>query len=952
MTTLAFLDLILPDEGYRCAFIHHTKRNYFFISNAELADFVLKMDGAGNTVYHACATYKEASERKQTNVAAVRSLWADIDAGPGKPYPDAMAAARAVVAACVAAKLPVPLFVCSGRGLHIYWPLATDLPPSDWLSYAKGLRTVLQRAGLHFDPARSCDSASLLRPPGTHHRKETTPLPVVMGNTVPRYDLTLFAHVLEAQYVDIGFRACPDHLIRRAPEHIAAGISSVSSEPIITYSNQIAEQCGQVHRLRETRGNIAEPFWYACLGVLAFAADGDRYAHEWSSGYPRYSADETNKKLDQARRLTGATTCAHFAGVEPATCEACPHWQKIKSPISLGIRRDQPENQIQGDSLQQATTSISLPRLPRSFSWGQNNELLFTTESNHQPIEHLISTYPIYICDANEDETSRDHSLTFQAWLPAKGWFIATVSQKTLMQPGGINELDRFGINIHDGERFKKYIRDALDMYYHEGRLKIRYEQYGWKNNETTFLFGRKLYTKDDEFEVIGSDELEVRNQFLGPGCNAPKHNPDAYGLERWCNAANALFAKNCEPQAVALLCSAGSPMMRFQATEEGGAILSLLNHESSTGKTTGLIGAYSFWGDKKGLSLIVDDNRVTKWLTIAALGNLPVCHDELQMRDPNTLRDFVITFTNGRDKMRGTREGTIRHSKNDWQTILISASNTSLVDMLGGITAVNAPAFRVLELPCDIPPELKHEWGDRLKKELQLNAGYAGEVYSRFLVANVPFIRKGVEDAAAMLWERTKLQPAYRFWIRAAACMVVAGVCLRRLELLDFSLDYIIDWLVKFMVKSGGKQSKMYVVKDWVAESVSDFCLAENQNFVVLPHLWIKGEPRIRAFKEPRGQISGSYLAEERQLQISVRALRLFAVKHEIPYRKWLELLQERGIATEITYKSLTSGTDIPCPVGPMVTIDMTHEALAGANKNISVDPERQESNVTPLRR
>jgi hypothetical protein len=34
------------------------------------------------------------------------------------------------------------------------------------------------------------------------------------------------------------------------------------------------------------------------------------------------------------------------------------------------------------------------------------------------------------------------------------------------------------------------------------------------------------------------------------------------------------------------------------------------------------------------------------------------------------------------------------------------------------------------------------------------------------------------------------------------------------------------------------------------------------------------------------------------------------------------------------------------------MVTIDMTHESLAGANKNISVDPERQESNVTPLRR
>src|SRR6516165_4770451 len=263
MTTLAFLDLILPDEGYRCAFIHHTKRNYFFTSNAQLADFMLKMDGAGNTVYHACATYKEATERKQTNVTAVRSLWGDVDAGPGKPYPDTVAAARAVVAACVAAKLPVPLFVCSGRGLHIYWPLATDLAADDWLGYAKGLRTVLHRAGLHFDPARSCDSASLLRPPGTHHRKEGTPLPVVMGNTVARYDLALFAHVLEAQDVDRGFRECPEYLSRPKPEFIDAAIQSGNSERPAVSGEHISGHCAQLRGMRDSRGRIVEPLWYA-----------------------------------------------------------------------------------------------------------------------------------------------------------------------------------------------------------------------------------------------------------------------------------------------------------------------------------------------------------------------------------------------------------------------------------------------------------------------------------------------------------------------------------------------------------------------------------------------------------------------------------------------------------------------------------------------------------------
>jgi len=949
--TLAFLDLILPDEGLRCCFIAQHKTNYFFQTNDELCAFMLNMDAQGYTVYHACSTYKTDANRKQINVARIASLWGDVDAGPGKAYPDTMAAVNAVVNACKREKLPVPLFVGSGRGLHIYWPLAISLLPQDWLPYAKGLRAVLHRAGLRFDPARSCDSASILRSPGTHHRKEKTPLPVTMGPEVPYYGLELFAHLLGVADVKPGpefnFEAPTWLRDRHAPDFVRSGLSSGLPRYVDSYAARIAEECAQVRSLRDSHGNIREPLWFACLGVLAFASDGGQFAHEWSSGFDGYSEEETDEKLDRKRELSGATTCEYFHGENPGPCEACPHWQKITSPIALGIQRDQSEE----PKIREAATALTLPKLPRSFTWGRSNELLFTTESNHQPIEHLISTYPIFICDANEDETSRDHSLTFKAWLPAKDWFVATVSQKTLMQPGGINELDRFGINIHDSERFKKYIRDALDMYYQEGKLKIRYEQYGWKDSETAFLFGRKLYTKQGEIDVVQSNELQIRNQWLGAGVNADKNNPEAYGLERWSQAASKLFVKRCEPQAIAVLASFASPLMRFLAVDEGGAILSLVTQITAKGKTTALTGAFSVWGDKKGLSLTVDDNRVTKFLTMAALGNLPVVHDELQMRDPNTLRDFVITFTNGRDKMRATRHGEIRHTKNDWQTLLISASNVSLVEILEGVSAVDAPAFRILEMPCDVPKE--YDLGEKLKKEMIANAGYAGEVYSRFLVNNVDMIRKGVEQYTEHLWKQTQLDVAYRFWIRAAACILMAGVIVRHLKLLDFSLDYVMGWLINFMKDTARVKTKSVKSGNWPVEALGDFCMKEMQKFIIVAQTWYPNKPNIKMIREVKGEVIGCYAIAERRLTVTLNALRAYARKNEIVFRDWYAQLEEAKIVSGVDRRTITAGTELPSMPVVCTHIDMTCPDLAEIDvKIVGIKPDADPTNITPFRR
>src|SRR5262249_27850231 len=141
-------------------------------------------DTEGHTAYHACAAYKVARYdqrstppaqrrygRTKQNARCAKAFWLDIDAGPGKPYSDSKTAAGAVAEFCEATGLPRPLIVLSGLGIHAYWPLVQTLDRETWENYARGLKALCVMHGLQADPARTADITSVLRTPGTRHRK-------------------------------------------------------------------------------------------------------------------------------------------------------------------------------------------------------------------------------------------------------------------------------------------------------------------------------------------------------------------------------------------------------------------------------------------------------------------------------------------------------------------------------------------------------------------------------------------------------------------------------------------------------------------------------------------------------------------------------------------------------------------------------------------------------------
>jgi hypothetical protein len=317
-TLKTFLAAILPPEGIKFAFCAVTKQHFSSAKVDKFAQLILGYDASPDStaVYHACAVYKNRDSRKKVNVLGARSLWLDIDPGEGKPYPDQAAALDALRSFCQQTALPDPIVVDSGHRIHVYWPLDRMLGRDEWEAAAKALKRLCETHSLKVDHSRTTDIASLLRPPGTYNRKNPND---------PR--LVKLLSPLKGPYNS------KEILDRLGCEPPASG---TTSEPFRTSAEKIAEQCPQVARMRDTKGNVSEPEWYACLCVFAKCDDGEKWAHEWSKGYPDYSENDTSKKLEHARRDSGPTTCKRFEEINKDVCATCQYRGKIKSPIILG----------------------------------------------------------------------------------------------------------------------------------------------------------------------------------------------------------------------------------------------------------------------------------------------------------------------------------------------------------------------------------------------------------------------------------------------------------------------------------------------------------------------------------------------------------------------------------------------------------------------------------------
>jgi hypothetical protein len=322
----------------------------------------------------------------------------------------------------------------------------------------------------------------------------------------------------------------------------------------------------------------------------------------------------------------------------------------------------------------------------------------------------------------------------------------------------------------------------------------------------------------------------------------------------------------------------------------------------------------------------------VSKAITLGVLGNLPVVYDELGDRDPMVIRELITMFTNGRDKMRGTADGSIQHTQAAWQTLMVSGSNISLHDILANTSGSDALAYRVLEFHCQLPDNVVASKGDRLRKDMEANAGWAGDEYINYLMQPgvMAWVQEKLAQQTAALWDKHSNKPEHRFWMRTLGAVSVAGALVNQLGILEFDTNRVVEWALSHI-----GSSSLQSTGDTRARSIAlfgEFLAAMTDSVLVTRSAFRQGSrAKEMPLTVPRRGPYMRYELDQHKLYVAERILKAWLLEREIGSRELIGDLERVGLVVNRRAITLTAGTDIVGAQMPCIEVDGNHLAISG---------------------
>lgn len=799
MDTKEFLRAVLPSQGVYFAavpnpggkgFKHHACE-----STDELAVRCLQYDEDGATVYFATTAYREKQiirsngkpgQRVQENVKSARAFWFDLDVGDGKDYASQGDAVSALGKFLADSGLPVPILVNSGYGVHAYWPLKQDIMPAQWKATAENLKLLAGGLGLNADPARTADYASVLRAPGTHNRKNNEAREVSIFNEGAGpiewmdFDRTIKAKITELKLVPK--RETASDVANKLNE---GAVVKESFPP--AHADVIADRCNQIREFKDKGGNIKEPHWYAAIGLLSKTVEGEELVHEWSKGYSGYNKAETDQKLEQIKDF-GPTTCKKFDAVNPGGCEGCPFAGQVTSPIALGVVLEEAPKPVVEVMTEKGMVSLELPNPPPPFSRGAGDQEGLYYDVEGVPVRFY--EYDIYPVALEYDELDKFETTRVRHRLPLDGWKEFLLRTSHTVSPNDFNKaMSDASIKYRTEGKQKDTMRTYMTAYMktlqQNTRLKTHHAQCGWKEGNTEFLLGNKMFKSDGTNYHSG---LSRAVQGLGEAFKPVGE------FEPWRKLTEQLAKPGYEQHAFTMSLAFGAPLLHLMGFH--GVLVNMVGG-SGSGKSTTAHWMFSVFGDfEKGIST---DNTtaLARLAKMATFGHLPMYIDELTKMEPKDVSNLAYSIANGAGRERLNADSSIQEVKR-WNTFVLSSSNNHLHDKLQSDAGnPEAQTLRVFEYEFLKPTGYDAFVANELLPVLRKNYGHAGERYISFLVQqDKEKIRQLVEGWKATLDERFDAQGKERFWFYGAAVALAGASIAHAMGLVAYNPMRLIDWV------------------------------------------------------------------------------------------------------------------------------------------------------------
>lgn len=786
--------------------------------------------------------------RFQEDVKLLRSLYADIDVKPNdlkKGYADQAEALAAVQQFLADAALPMPsAIVASGSGgFHMHWVFDVPVTRDRWQVLADKLCAALIQRGVKCDTQCTIDSARILRIPDTFNWKSGEGKPVTLMSETETVTYEVMSQVLApfngvapkpATPFEAGQPATPVGPASRLDvnDELGAGVNKTRlSFPI----DAVSPHCGFIADALTTGGaSNQNPLWFLTASVANFVTDGRAAFHRMSDQHPGYDAKTADNMFDrvvetQSKKDLGYPKCAKIASYGAPQCTTCPLFKLQKSPLNFVVKTGaQPAPDL---------------NLPARYSRNADSIIqVMAINDDGSPMVHPLIHYPIYSGWLSSDpawtlhfttrtETGRKTTLdvpteiiaagkdTFAKYLGGRGWFCTEAQYKSIKE---------FFV------AWLQKLQEAKDSV-------ISAAPFGWSvvdGNVEGFAYAGRVWTKTGDRAAANPNPV-LSYQYT------PKGNPDV-----WTEAARIIYAQKRPALDAILAIGFAGPLVRF--TGHGGLILNAYSPESGIGKTTAMKISQSVWGHPVLAMQGLNDTANSVLGKMGQIRSLPMYWDEI--KSDAQIRMFcsiVFTMTGGREKTRMTQDAQLRMS-GQWQTVMVSASNESLVDgMAREAGSTTAGLHRMFEYTVPPVKVMSSDLGtvQRLLGRLEDNYGHAGMAYAKFLGVNHERVEQEIAEVHDALLHEVTVRQEERMWVSTMAVLIKGAAYANELGLTGIDLEALKEFLLGVFYKNRAdiEGSSSDLTNDNSAITVLGEMLASarTRNTIVTDRIWTSvGKP------------------------------------------------------------------------------------------------------------
>lgn len=857
--------------------------------------------------------YKKAL-RSANDVVSLKSLFIDVDVKEDA-YENTREALAALKNFVSTTGMPAPsAVVASGSGgFHVHWALDKVLSRDEWQVLANALAKAAQENDLKFDSQCTIDAARILRVPETFNHKSDEPKPVRLLSLSGDVSHDEVVAALQP-YISELPRKVNDERIS-ANDELGANLETKAA-PIIM--DELAKACPFVARSVGTGGkDNSNPLWFMTSSIATFVEEGREALHKMSCKHPGYETAKTDELYDrtvatQKAKNLGWPKCSKIAGYGAPECAGCPLLVKNKSPLNFAL----------------PTATDNEDTLPDRFVRNPNGTIgvRVVQDDGIQTILPL-SRYPMW-----------------KGWLSPSPW---TLHFTTMLSGGAVSqfELPTEVIGAKDG--LSKFLC-AKGLFCSDKEAKLLKEFFMSWIQKLQQTKDKVIAASPFGWSVIDGkiDGFAYAGRVWGTKDDRPAANPDTvlsyqYGprgdASVWSELARIVYSQNRPALNAILAVAFAGPLVRF--TGHPGLLLNAYSTESGIGKTTSMKCSQAVWAHPVMAMQGLDDTGNSVLKKLGQIKSLPAYWDEIKSEDQ--VRNFcgiVFTLTGGREKTRMNTDTTLRES-GSWQTILVSASNESLVDPLIKKTgSTTAGLYRMFEYQVPRPTSV----GDvsnvqRLVGKLEDNYGHAGLIYAKFIGANFKRIEDEVGDLQAQLFGEVNASQDERLWIGTMTVVLKGAEYANQLGLTQINLDELKAFLIDTLegMRAELKKSPTDMNDEMSLSTIlAQFINSTRQNTLITNRTWLaRGKPPKGAIQVindvSRIQRLGVHLStEDRILRISSSFFSEWMAENGHSRKIFLDRM-EREYGVEVKAGRLAGGTELTSVLEHVVWVDMNHPKL-----------------------